>query len=153
MDFVLLYCVFRYNAHSAPLPIQFFFYLFIGGTAAIANISIFMTLYHSGVAVTLAAPIAFLLASVVNYLLCIWLLFKHNAKWNSSAETLIFLTVVLVGCGLDLALTNFFIMVGVSSLGAKLSACGLGLIYNFLSRRYIVFPEPSSGPWNPQEAV
>ncbi len=36
-----LYCVVRYNAPAFPLPIQFLVYLFIGGTAALANLRFF----------------------------------------------------------------------------------------------------------------
>jgi hypothetical protein len=41
-----------------------------------------------------------------------------------------------------------------SSAGlAKSVACVVGLIFNFVGRRYIVFPEPPSGPWRAQTAI
>ncbi len=37
-----LYCIFRYNASYAPLPIQFFFYLLVAGTAALVTLVVFL---------------------------------------------------------------------------------------------------------------
>ena len=42
--FRALYCIFRYNAPRAPIPIQLFLYLFIGGLAALINIGVFAIL-------------------------------------------------------------------------------------------------------------
>jgi glycosyltransferase involved in cell wall biosynthesis len=42
--FRALYCIFRYNAHKAPLPIQFLLYFNIGAIAAIVNLVIFYLL-------------------------------------------------------------------------------------------------------------
>ena len=53
--FWALYCILRYNAPHAPLPIQFFFYLFIGGTAARFNLLCFEGMRHLGVGVSASA--------------------------------------------------------------------------------------------------
>jgi len=37
--FRAFYCIFKFNAHRVPVPIQFLVYLFIGGTAALINLS------------------------------------------------------------------------------------------------------------------
>ena len=34
---------------------------------------------------------------------------------------------------------------------AKSVACVVGLVFNFLGRRYFVFPEPALGPWRSQK--
>ncbi len=143
-----LYCIFRYNARHLPLPMQFLIYLFIGGTAALFNITAFAGLTAAGLPVTPAVLTAFFLAAALNYLLCILLLFRHKAQWNSVAEVLVYLAVVLGGAGFDWAATRGFMAAGLPAVASKAVAAGAGVIYNFLARRYLVFPEkrPVSRP-------
>ena len=145
--FRALYCILRYNAHKAPIPIQFFLYLFIGGTAAIINYILFMFLFSNGWNINISAPTAFIVAAAVNYFLCILLLFKHQARWNSIIEIFLFILVVMALAVLDLMITKVVFNFGSSPQISKISASFFLLIFNFLGRRYLVFPEPSSGPW------
>ena len=104
----------------------------------------------AGWTVTIAAPTAFILAAIANYVLCIFLLFRHKARWNSTNELIIFWFVVgLVGI-LDLGATKLFILLGAAAWIAKSLASIIGLIFNFIGRRFLVFPEPTSGPWKPE---
>ncbi len=136
-----LYCIFRYNARHLPLPMQFLIYLFIGGTAALFNIASFAGLTAAGLPITPAVLAAFFLAAALNYLLCILLLFRHKARWNSVTEVLVYLAVVLGGAVFDWGATHAFLWAGVPAVGAKAAAAGAGVVYNFLARRYLVFPE------------
>ncbi len=148
-----LYCIFRYNAHFAPLPIQFLIYVFIGSLCAVINLFIFLGLIKTGLIISIASPTAFTIAAIVNYFLCILLLFKHKARWNSKTETVLFLFIVMFVGACDLGLTKLFMLFGVYAGVSKLLASGVCLILNFLGRRYCVFPEKASGPWKPQENV
>ena len=145
--FRALYCILRYNAHKAPLPIQFLVYLFIGGTAAIFNLLIFLFLYSNEFRVLYAAPTAFILAAALNYYLSIKLLFRHTVRWSFSTELIMMLTVVGFGALLDYSMTNFLININLTPQMAKITSTGCVLIYNFLMRRYVVFKEKSNGPW------
>ena len=142
-----LYCIFRYNAHFAPLPIQFLIYLFIGGACALVNLLFFIGLVSLGCSITIAAPSAFVLAAIINYFLCIILLFKHKARWSSSAEVVLFILVVILVGGVDLGMTKLFLFGGLPLSTSKIFASGISLFFNFLARRFCVFPEPASGPW------
>ena len=95
-----LYCIFRYNAHKAPVPVQFLIYLFIGATSALVNLLIFMIVFNSGIEVEIAAPVAFITASIVNYLLSISILFRSKVKWNSGVEILVYAVVVITVGGI-----------------------------------------------------
>jgi putative flippase GtrA len=148
-----LYCIFRYNAHRAPIPIQFILYLFIGGLAALVNLLLFLGLLSAELAVTIAAPMAFVTAAIVNYLLCIWILFKHKARWESITEMLLYFFVVGLVALLDLGITKLFLASGASPALSKIVATGFALILNFSGRRFLVFPEQSSGPWRTQEKI
>lgn len=144
-----LYCIFRYNAHRAPLPIQFLIYCFIGGAAALINLGGFLLLFHGGLKASIAAPAAYVMAAVANYFMCILLLFRHKARWSSAKEWVIYGVVVAFLAWIDLLITQVLLNSGEGPAGSKMIATGLGLILNFLFRRYLVFAEPSSGPWEP----
>jgi glycosyltransferase involved in cell wall biosynthesis len=145
-----LYCIFRYNAHVAPLPIQLLIYLFIGGSAAIANLLIFMGLVHQDLMVQLAAPIAFIAAAALNYLLSTTILFRKNVHWDKISQIAIYLIVVICIAAIDMIATKALIDFGFSDAFSKLSATGLAFILNFLGRKYIVFPEKKIGDWQGQ---
>jgi glycosyltransferase involved in cell wall biosynthesis len=150
--FRALYCILRYNLHSVPVPIQFFFYVLIGGTSALANLLFFLLLIWCGVGVGISAPIAFSAAAGINYWLSIVILFRHNARWGSATELALFLGSVAAIGYFDLVSTQFLIAQGSSAWVAKSVASGLGLGLNFGARRFLVFPEPPSADWSPQEA-
>lgn len=148
-----LYCIFHYNAGKLPVPLQFLIYLLIGGISAIANIVIFLGLRSWLIPDNIAIPAAFFLAALLNYFLCIAILFRHKVRWNSTGEILTYFSVVILVSLVDFAVTKWLIFLGSSAWLAKSIACVAGLIFNFVGRRYIVFPEPSSGPWRAQAAV
>jgi putative flippase GtrA len=143
-----LYCILKYNLHKAPRAIQFFFYLFIGGTAAIVNLLAFVLFLRADVRVGIAAPAAFLIAAALNYYLSILVLFRHRARWSSGVEMLVFLLVVAVIGSVDLLTTDSFMRSGVAPWMAKLLATAVGLIPNFFARRMLIFPEPGNPDWS-----
>ena len=149
--FRALSCIFQYNAHKAPIPIQFLLYLFIGGLAAVVNLFVFLGMFSAGLSVTISAPTAFITAAFVNYLLCIFILFRHEVRWNSTTEILFYILVVGIVAILDLWITKLFLASGASPAISKMMATGLALILNFIGRRFFVFPEPSSSSWRPRK--
>ncbi|MBN2242292.1 MAG: glycosyltransferase [Acidobacteria bacterium] len=147
-----LYCILKYNSHHAPLPVQFFLYLFVGGPAAILNLFVFLELLSAGAGPAASAPAAFFAAACLNYFLCIRVLFRHRARWDFPKEILIYLAAVAVLSGPDLALTGIFLNYSGPAI-AKLLASAAVWIPNFLVRRFVVFPEPASGEWRPQASA
>jgi glycosyltransferase involved in cell wall biosynthesis len=145
--FRALYCILRYNAHRAPLPMQFILYLFIGGVAALANLLVFLTFLSFDIGVTVSALSAFGIAAALNYLLCILVLFRHKARWASVAEIAIYILVVVGVSLLDLWTTKSLLAAGVSPAFSKSTATIIGLALNFIGRRFMVFPEPATGSW------
>jgi putative flippase GtrA len=148
--FRALYCILKYNAHKAPLPMQFLLYVFIGGTAAVFNLIAFLAMFQVGISATVSAPVAFIAAAIVNYLLCILVLFRHQAKWSAPMEWLTYAAVVGFVAMIDLKVTQYSLAMGASPATAKLTATAIALVLNFLGRRFFVFPEKASGPWRPQ---
>ena len=109
----------------------------------------FLLLINSEVAVTIAAPVAYGVAAVVNYILCVLFLFRHQAQWNSVKEIAVYISIVALLGWFDLLLTQGMLNIGLSIYLSKISATAIGLLLNFLSRRFFVFAERSSGPWQP----
>jgi dolichol-phosphate mannosyltransferase len=147
--FRALYCIFRYNASRAPLPIQFLLYLFVGSTAAVFNLGVFLGLLSVGAGTNLAVAVAFILAAILNYLLCILLIFRRKSRWTSVMELIAYCILVGILCLADIGTTRLLLLSGFGAGWAKALASMVGLIFNFLGRRYVVFPEPAAGPWMP----
>ncbi|MBN1961840.1 MAG: bifunctional glycosyltransferase family 2/GtrA family protein [Deltaproteobacteria bacterium] len=145
--FRALYCIFRYNASHAPLPIQFLLYLFVGGLAALINLLTFSLLLKFDTNIFIAIATSFIIAATVNYVLCIFLIFRHKARWNIPLELLIFILVATTAGGLDMTVTLGLIKLGTTPLLAKAVSCAIGLIFNFLGRRFLVFPEKQPDDW------
>jgi len=141
-----LYCILHYGAHKAPLPLQFLVYLFIGGMAALFNLLLFLLLLNA-LPIAPAALIAFYGAAAFNYWLCVHLLFQQYVKWKLWTEQGIYLIAVTMIAVVDAAVTLALINKGLSPPSSKLTATALGLLLNFLARRYLVFPESPAGPW------
>jgi glycosyltransferase involved in cell wall biosynthesis len=145
-----LYCILKYNLHKAPWPVQFLFYIGIGGVSALVNLAVFLLLYGAGFSVNYAAPGAFLLAAGVNYMLSITILFRHRSRWKTLGEVGMFLLVTGVVGSIDLYTTRFLLLSGIDAAWAKISSSFIGLGLNFAGRRWLVFPEPSNPDWAPQ---
>lgn len=136
-----LYCVVRYNAPALPLPIQFLVYLFIGGTAALANLILFLVMLSSGLGVATAAILAFFMAAGINYLLCVKLLFKRRSRWTGSTELLVYVGLVVAIALVDMQITQTLVGVSLPAWFAKVVASGVALGLNFLGRRHLVFAQ------------
>lgn len=145
--FRALYCILRYNAHQAPLPVQFILYLLIGGTAACFNLLFFLLFFHISLGLTFSALLAYFGAAAINYRLCTLLLFRKNVRWKSKSELLVYAVFVCLLSTLDAALTNLFFLWGSGPGISKITASAFGLAANFFFRRFLVFPERTTPSW------
>lgn len=141
-----LYCILHYGAPKAPMPVQFLIYLFVGGAAAVLNLLVFL-LGLRFLPVSASALIAFYVAAAFNYFLCVHVLFRTHAYWKSWKEYAVYYALV-TGIGLvDLGLTLGLMALGMTAVASKLIATAVGLVLNFLARKYLVFPEKSVPDW------
>ena len=133
-----LYCIFHYGAHDAPLPMQLLLYFFLGLACALTNILTFAC-FFSFVSLLPAVIAAFIIAAVLNYLLCVQLLFRHRARWSSPGEAITYLLVMVLMCSLDYGVTALCLQLGTSAVGGKAISTAVGFLGNFLLRKYLVF--------------
>jgi dolichol-phosphate mannosyltransferase len=145
--FRALYCIFRYNARSAPIAIQFALYCLIGGIAALANLALFGLMHAADMPLIASVPSAFGIAAIFNYLLCVTFLFHRNARWRNTVEWSLYALVVVVMGTLDYAMTRWLIEDHFAPMTAKTIATILLPVLNFAGRRFLVFPSPKRGPW------
>lgn len=134
-----LYCIFRYNSYHLPLPIQFLAYLVIGFIAGLVNLALFVIFFEVGLPLLGATLSAFVIAAAVNYVLCIAILFRHKARWNTTGEILAYLLVVAVAAAVDFGITSGLMALGTAPWLAKAWASVIGVVVNYLGRRYFVF--------------
>lgn len=134
-----LYCILHYGAPYAPIPMQFIIYSFIGLTCAIANIFLFSIGLIFNFPISSVTIFSFILASGLNYLLCISILFRHRSRWNTYGELLLYVLTILIMGVFDYGCTYGFIYVGVDAFWSKSVAAALGLLGNFLLRKFLVF--------------
>lgn len=142
-----LYCILKYNLNKVPWPIQFVFYIGIGGLAAVLNLLIFLVLQTFNLPLIFNTGIAFTVAAIFNYLLCILILFRHKVKWNTTNEIIVFLFVGIVVGFIDYLSTLILINSGIADAFAKIYASAVGLFLNFAGRKWLVFPEKSNADW------
>ena len=136
-----IYCIVRYNSHHLPLPMQFMVYAFIGGVAALVNQLVFMGLMGYGAKVVPAASAAYIVAALVNYFLCLMLIFKHKSQWSAPGELVSYAAVVAATGAIDVGMTDGLVLIGTAPWAAKLTATGIGLVLNFIGRKLFVFRE------------
>lgn len=140
-----LYCLLHYGAHSAPVPMQILIYLFIGGVSLGANMVFFIALTRLGVSLDYSIIAAFVGSALVNYLLCIAILFRHKAHWSGPVELFLYVCAVAFMGLIDFYLTHALLAVvplfAIHWSGAKFVASVVGFAGNFLLRKVLVFPE------------
>lgn len=138
-----LYCIFHYGANTAPIPMQFILYLFIGAISAIANIISFIILTKIFNSLIINIAIAFIISALINYILCILILFRHKARWSSTFEIITYIITLIIMGTIDYYTTLGLLFIGLNNFWAKTISSGVGVIGNFLLRKYFVFPENS----------
>ena len=121
---------------------QLLLYLFVGGTAAFADLLCFGILSSCNVPLSWSIPGAYVFAAIVNYLLCVQFLFRHKARWNTAGELLMYLLTLAIMGGIDFGITTGFIALGMYPFAAKTISCIFGFFGNFFLRKRLVFPMP-----------
>ncbi|MDR3302030.1 MAG: bifunctional glycosyltransferase family 2/GtrA family protein [Spirochaetaceae bacterium] len=136
-----LYCILHYSAHTAPLPMQILIYFFIGFVSLAANQILFTAAHYAGLSLNYAIIGAFVSSALVNYVLCILILFKHKARWGAPGEVCLYILSIAFMGFIDFGLTQGLIALSLSALWSKFWSSILGFFGNFFLRRILVFPE------------
>jgi putative flippase GtrA len=116
-------------------------YLLASGVAFAVDFGVYTGLIRlAGVAYLIAAPVGFSLGLVVVYALSVRWVFRHRSLADARLEFTIFTVIGLAG----LALNQLVIYAGVEWAGlapeaAKLVSAAIGVCFNFLCRKLLLF--------------
>lgn len=120
--------------------LQFFRYIFVGGTAFVADFATFFVLDTIlKVHLAISVAIAFLVGIAVNYLLSKWLVFKKEYS-SKTFEIAVFTIIGVIGLGLTEGLMYLFTnQFGIASLISKIIVSAIVLVWNFGARKLILY--------------
>jgi glycosyltransferase involved in cell wall biosynthesis len=135
-----LYCILHYSAPTAPLPMQLLIYFFIGLLSLLLNLSIF-SLTFPLMNADLSIVGSFAAAAVFNYALCVSILFRHKARWDTFGEAALYILSVAVMGFVDYGVTLGLMALSWGPAVSKFWAAVTGFVGNFIVRKYLVFPE------------
>lgn len=113
-------------------------YLCVGGSAAIVDLGVFLSLNTlTDQHYLINNSISFVLATFVNYLLCVRYVFDASGAKNA-------LTLTYIVSFVGLMIQNSVVWLGIAHLAApialaKIFAMGSSFFWNFLARKYWVF--------------
>ncbi len=116
-------------------------YIVVGGISAIIDISLFLILrefleYHY----LILATLSFIVATLVNYILCNHFVFKHQHRRSSRARVALTYMVSSVGMIIHHSCLFFaFELLAIPIVISKIFAMGMAFGWNFLSRKHFVF--------------
>ena len=123
---------------------RFVRYFFVGGTAALVDIGLFMLFAQGfGFPYLRVATATFVIATLVNYVLSIRFVFKSGQRFGKRMEVFLVYLVSAVGLAVNAAILFVCVeMLALPLLLAKLAATGTVFFWNYLARRFFVFGGP-----------
>jgi putative flippase GtrA len=119
-------------------------YFFVGGIAAVVDIGLF----YLGAAVVgwnylLVGMASFTLATLVNYLISVRVVFQSGSRFARHFELVLVFLVSSAGLALNQAILYICIArLAIGLLPAKLVATGGVFLWNYLLRSHFVFASP-----------
>lgn len=121
--------------------VQLFRYVFVGGTAFVADFgSLYLLTEYAGLHYLVSATIAFVIGLAVNYLFSTLWVFQARKVRNPYMEFLFFALIGVVGLGLNTLIMYVFTdLLAVYYLLSKIISTFLVFMWNFLARKYLLF--------------
>jgi putative flippase GtrA len=133
-------------------PVQFGWYLIVGGLAFLVDLAVFSGFLGMGMAPVPAVILAFAAGTGVNYVLSLKLAFI-GGRQSRPFEFLALVLVSLAGLGITLAVMTTLIQFGLGPVPARMVAAVVALVWNYLGRRLLVFsPRMPLRIWKLSEA-
>jgi putative flippase GtrA len=126
------------DLNRASVPIQFIWYLLVGGLSFLADLAIFAALTRYALPVWAALVVGFVVGTGTNYSLSLALAFT-GGRHRRTDEILRLIAVAVAGLLLTALLVWGFIGLGLSALSAKVLATPIVLVWNYGGRRLFVF--------------
>ncbi len=146
-----LYCILRYNAYQAPIPLQFAFYLPHTLVAILAGLVAFRLMINDQAGVAMAGLatatlVGYLTFSIINVIGSTSLIFRKMSRWGPWPEILLHAVVLGFVFALEFGLSSAFFRAGWPWIWAKLCSFSIASMLIYLGYRFVVFsPKVASG--------
>lgn len=117
---------------------EVFRFLAVGGGCFLLEYVLLYTLTeYAGLDPLISAPIAFTISLIVNYILCVYVVF--HAEKQTGMQMFLFIFTSLLGLGINQAVMWFFIdIIGLWYMFSKIIASAIVMVWNYITKRYIL---------------
>ncbi len=117
---------------------EVFRFLVVGGGCFLLEYVLLYTLTeYAGFDPLVSAPIAFTISLVVNYILCVYVVF--HAEHQSTTQAVLFLVTSIMGLGINqLVMWACIDLLGIWYMFSKVVASAIVMIWNYFTKRYIL---------------
>ena len=117
---------------------EVFRFLAVGGGCFLLEYGLLFSLTeYGGLDPLVSAPIAFTISLVVNYILCVYVVF--HVKRQGTTQMVLFIVTSLMGLGLNQLVMWFCIdILAIWYMFAKIVASAIVMIWNYFTKRFIL---------------
>lgn len=117
---------------------EVFRFLLAGGGCFLLEYGLLFALTeYGGLNPLVSAPIAFTVSLVVNYILCVYVVF--HAEQQSKKQMALFALTSIIGLGINQVVMWFFIdIIGIWYMFAKVVASAVVMVWNYFTKRYVL---------------
>ena len=117
---------------------EVFRFLAVGGGCFLLEYALLFSLTeYGGLASLVSAPIAFTISLVVNYILCVYVVF--HVKHQGTKQMILFIVTSIMGLGLNQLVMWFCIdILAIWYMFAKIVASAIVMIWNYFTKRFIL---------------
>lgn len=117
---------------------EVFRFLMVGGSCFLLEYFLLFALTEfAGFDPLISSPIAFTVSLIVNYILCVYVVF--HAENQSGRQMFFFILTSIMGLGINQLVMWFFIdIIGIWYMFAKVIASAIVMIWNYFTKRYIL---------------
>lgn len=108
-----------------------------GGCFLLEYVLLYTLTEYVGLDPLVSAPIAFTISLIVNYILCVYVVF--HAEKQTGMQMFLFIFTSLLGLGINQAVMWFFIdIIGLWYMFSKIIASAIVMVWNYITKRYIL---------------
>ena len=117
---------------------EVFRFLAVGGGCFLLEYALLFSLTeYGGLAPLVSAPIAFTISLIVNYILCVYVVF--HVKHQGTKQMILFIVTSIMGLGLNQLVMWFCIdILAIWYMFAKIVASAIVMIWNYFTKRFIL---------------
>ncbi len=117
---------------------EVFRFLAVGGGCFLLEYVLLYTLTeYAGFEPLVSAPIAFTISLIVNYILCVYVVF--HAEHQSTTQAVLFIVTSIMGLGINqLVMWGCIDLLGIWYMFSKVVASAIVMIWNYFTKRFIL---------------